>query len=287
MIRLGIYEKALRRAPWDDFFAQVAQAGFAFTDLSVDETDERAARLGWSDAECDRVRAAAQRHDVQIGGLCLSLHRRVGPGSADPQTRRRAATIFRQGIDRCARLGVPVLQVAGYYAYYEPADPGQRERYVETLAEAARQAALSGVLLGLENVDGHDVTSITQGLGICAEVGSPWLRLYPDIGNLAEQGLDTAGQLRAGAGQMVALHVKDVLPGVPRRVPLGAGVADFTGAFAELSRQRWSGRLMIELWNDDAPDSVQRCLEARRKIEQWLDDAGLEVERRPGGKNDI
>ncbi len=36
---LGIYEKALRwTGDWDGFFAEARQAGFAFVDLSVDET---------------------------------------------------------------------------------------------------------------------------------------------------------------------------------------------------------------------------------------------------------
>lgn len=275
---LGIYEKALRwTGDWDSFFAGAAQAGFTFVDLSVDETPERRAQLNWTTTTRRQVRDAAARHGVQLGGICLSIHRAVGPGSADPEVRAQADRLFAEGIALCRDLGIPVLQVAGYYAYYEEPDSGQRDRYVASLRRALPLAARAGVLLAIENVDGNDVTSIARGMEIVAEIDSPWLQLYPDIGNIAEQQLDETEELARGAGRMLALHVKDVRPGEPRRVPMGDGVADFPKAFRELARQGWSGRIMIEMWNDDAPDSTERCVAARVKVEGWLREAGITV----------
>ncbi|WP_058235278.1 L-ribulose-5-phosphate 3-epimerase [Devriesea agamarum] len=277
-ISLGIYEKALRHTgDWDAFFADARDAGFSFVDLSVDESPERRERLTWPSAERRVLRDTARRYGIQIGGLCLSVHRAVGPGSADPAVRAEAARIFRDGIDLCQDLGIPVLQVAGYYAYYEQPDPDQRARYIETLAQAVPHAARAGVLLGIENVDGNDVTSISGAMEIVRDIDSPWLQLYPDIGNIAEQQLDTRDELRAGRGHMLALHVKDVLVGEPRRIPFGQGVADFPTAFDELARQQWSGRIMLEMWNDDAPDSAAISARSRELIAGWLRTAGLTI----------
>lgn len=277
-VSLGIYEKALRwNGDWDALFADARRAGFSFVDLSVDETPERRARLEWPQETRATVRAAAARQGVQLGGICLSIHRAVGPGSADPAVRAEADRIFAEGIDLCHDLGIPVLQVAGYYAYYEPADPGQRGRYVESLRRAIPRAARAGVLLGIENVDGNDVTSISRGMNIVREIDSPWLQMYPDVGNIAEQQLDETEELHSGKGHMLAIHLKDVRVGEPRRVPMGEGIANFPKAFTELARQRWSGRMMIEMWNDDAPDSVERCVQARLTVERWLRDAGIAV----------
>ncbi|MDR0960048.1 MAG: L-ribulose-5-phosphate 3-epimerase [Propionibacteriaceae bacterium] len=277
-ISLGIYEKALVTAPsWDAFLAQAAEAGFSFVDLSVDESPQRSARLAWSASERAHVNAAAHRQGVQLGGICLSLHRRIMPGSADPAIRRQAGQVYRSGVDLAADLGITVLQIAGYYAYYEPDDPAARDRYIDTLAEAAPYAARAGVVLGIENVDGHDIASIPDAVAVVDEIASPWVQVYPDIGNIAEHGGDAAEELRRGEGRMVALHVKDVFPGRPRRVPFGEGVADFDGAFAELRRQRWSGRIMLEMWNDDAADSLDRCVQARQFIDERLTRAGLAV----------
>jgi L-ribulose-5-phosphate 3-epimerase/hexulose-6-phosphate isomerase len=247
-------------------------------DLSVDESADRRARLEWTAAQRLTTRRAIERSGVQVGGICLSLHRRVMPGSADPTIRAEARKVYRQGIELAYDLGVSLVQVAGYYAYYEPARVEARLRWLDALAWAAPIAARAGVVLGIENVDGSDIASVPDAVQAAREIGSPWVQVYPDVGNVAGHGGDAAAELRAGAGRMAALHVKDVLPGQPRRVPFGEGIADFDGAFAELARQKWSGRIMLEMWNDNAPDSLDRCVRARKFIANKLAAADLKVE---------
>lgn len=104
-VLLGVYEKALiTPSDWPSFFAQVREAGFDFVDLSIDESPHRAQRLDWTLDECRQVRQAAESHDVAIGGLCLSLHRRVMPGSCSPVVRAEAADVFRRAIDLARHL---------------------------------------------------------------------------------------------------------------------------------------------------------------------------------------
>jgi L-ribulose-5-phosphate 3-epimerase UlaE len=49
-------------------------------------------------------------------------------------------------------------------------------------------AAQTGVMLGLENLDTPFVENLTDALAMINEIDSPWLHLYPDIGNLAAAG---------------------------------------------------------------------------------------------------
>ncbi|MFC5369604.1 L-ribulose-5-phosphate 3-epimerase [Arcanobacterium bovis] len=278
-VTLGIYEKALRSpdGDWARFFADVTEAGFSFCDLSVDETPQRAARLDWSEQTCREVRNAAADQGTLIGGICLSLHRKVMPGSADPRVRAQALDVYRKGIDLCHNLGVSVCQVAGYFAYYEAPDPDARRRYLDCLAAALPYAAQAGVMLGIENVDGHDISSIPDAVEVVEHFNNPWLQTYPDIGNIAEHGGDETTELRAGVGKMLAIHIKDTRPGEPRRVPFGTGNVKWNNAFAELARQKWSGRIMLEMWNDDSPDSVTICADARQTVSGWLQEAGISV----------
>ncbi len=280
-VELGIYEKALKwTGSWEDLFQQAAQAGFSFVDLSVDETAEREARLDWTPEQRAEVRAASEKSGVAIGGLCLSIHRRVAPGSSDPAMRERARQVLIQGIDLCADLNIPVLQLAGYFAYYEDPVPENRQWYVDCLRYGADYAALRGVLLGIENVDGTDIVSISAAMEVVDEINSPWLQIYPDIGNIAEQGLPITSELRRGAGHMLAIHAKDVRRGEPRRVPMGEGIVDWDEAFAELARQGWSGRLMIEMWNDEADNSADLAAQAREFIEDRLKASGITIRPR-------
>lgn len=282
-ITIGIYEKALRgneletRAEWESFLSQVPDGGFSFVDLSVDESPKREARLSWDRSKRAMIRRAIDTVGTSIGGLCLSIHRKIGPGSADPAVRQHAQEIMTKGIVLCHDLGIPVLQVAGYYCYYEPMHDKAADYYQQLLVQAAEQAARYGVMLGIENVDGTDITSITKAMEIVTTVDSPWLQVYPDIGNIAEQGLNPATELAVGEGHMVAMHAKDVRRGEPRRVPMGEGIVKWDESFALLAKQHWSGRLMIEMWNDEAPDSLERCQQARRFITDKLTNAGLTV----------
>jgi len=277
-VELGIYEKALRwTGSFDDLFAEVNRGGFSFVDLAVDESPEREARLAWSQEERVAVRESARRNGVQIGGLCLSVHRRIAPGSNDPAMRARAVEVLFNGIDLCADLGIPVLQLAGYFAYYEDAPDDARDGYVDCLRKGTEYAARKGVALGIENVDGRDINAISAALTVVDEIDSPWLQLYPDIGNLAEQGLDVVAELTRGQGHMLAIHVKDVRRGEPRRVPMGEGIVPWDLAFAELARQHWSGRIMVEMWNDDAADSVDTSAAAKTFIQNGLGRAGIAV----------
>ena len=282
-ISLGIYEKALigndlaTGDDWRRFLEQVPGAGFSFVDLSIDESPEREARLDWGPSQCRRVREAAEDVGTSIGGVCLSIHRRIAPGSADPQMRRRARRAMARGLEVCHDLGAPVLQVAGYYAYYEPTAAQAEHWYTQMLSDAVPLAARLGVVMGIENVDGEDVTSITKAVELVESVGSPYLQVYPDLGNIAEQGLDPATELAAGRGHMVAMHSKDVRRGEPRRVDMGNGIVDWDQSFRLLADQHWSGRLMIEMWNDDAPDSVDKCVVAREFIEAKATGAGIPV----------
>lgn len=284
-VALGIYEKALvgnqleTDDDWRRFLTQVPEADFGFVDLSVDETEGRAARLEWDQDRRRMVRRCAEETETTIGGICLSVHRRIGPGSADPAVRQRARDVLAEGLHLCHDLGASVLQVAGYYCYYEQMNDHAEQWYTDLLLDAIPMAARLGVVMGIENVDGTDVNSIRKAMEFVKLAHSPYLQVYPDIGNIAEQQLDASIELEAGRGHMVAIHVKDVRPGEPRRVPMGEGTVDWDDSFAILARQGWRGRMMIEMWNDDAPDSNDRSVSAREFIEGRLRTAGIPIRR--------
>ena len=237
------------------------------------------ARLGWEQNRRRMVRHCAEAAETVIGGVCLSVHRRIGPGSADPAVRQRARDVMAEGLRLCHDLGAPVLQVAGYYCYYEQMNDHAEQWYTDLLLDALPMAARLGVVMGIENVDGTDVTSIRKAMEFVKLADSPYLQVYPDLGNIAEQQLDAVTELEAGRGHMVAIHVKDVRPGEPRRVPMGEGTVDWDESFAILAEQNWRGRMMIEMWNDDAPDSNARSSSAREFIEDHLRTAGIPVRR--------
>lgn len=102
-ISLGVYEKALAGgAPdsgqdWRAFLAQVPEAGFSFLDVSIDESPRRRARLEWDPAACRAVRGAAEAVGTDIGGVCLSVHRRIDRTARRPRRPCERRHVARRG----------------------------------------------------------------------------------------------------------------------------------------------------------------------------------------------
>lgn len=273
---IGIYEKALPyHVTWRQRLALAQEAGFDFIEMSVDESDERLARLDWSADERAELREAVAATGVPILTMCLSGHRKWALGSASPEIRQRGLEIMRKAVKFCADTGIRTIQLAGYYVYYEPHVPESMARYRDGLAQGLAWASQAGVMLALENVDGNDVDSITKAMIFVDHFNSPWFQVYPDVGNLGEHGLDVCAELERGRGHLVGIHVKDTRPGEPRRVPFGQGIVPFVDAFRKLAEMRYVGPVMLEMWNDDAPDALHIIRASREWVLARMVEGGL------------
>lgn len=273
---IGIYEKALPyHTPWCERLALAREGGFDFVEMSIDESDERLARLDWTARERAELREAVTATGVPIITLCLSAHRKWALGSASPDIRERGLEIMRKAVEFCADTGIRTIQLAGYYVYYEPHDVWTMERYQEGLAQGLEWACQADVMLALENVDGNDVDSISKAMIFVDRFNSPWFQVYPDVGNLGEHGLNVCAELERGRGHLVGIHVKDTRPGEPRRVPFGQGIVPFVEAFRKLAEMRYAGPVMLEMWNDDSPDALRIVRESREWVLARMAEAGL------------
>ena len=107
-----------------------------------------------------------------------------------------------------------------------------------------------------------------RGLRLLDMVNSPWFQLYPDMGNLAAAGYDPAEQLRKAAGHLVAVHVKDTVPGVVRGVPFEEGIVPFGEVFQALAEIGFWGPLMVEMWShmDESGDPLASIVAARQFV---------------------
>ena len=71
------------------------------------------------DQPVDEIKKAIEKTGVPIKSICLSGHRKYPLGSHDPKIRERGMKIMEKAICLAARLGVRVIQLAGYDVYYE------------------------------------------------------------------------------------------------------------------------------------------------------------------------
>ena len=96
---IGIYEKALKPQALPAMFADAVRAGYDTFELSLDESDERLARLDWTRAKTRETRRAAEDSGIRLFSACFSGHRKYALGSADPGVTRRAMELMKKGLD--------------------------------------------------------------------------------------------------------------------------------------------------------------------------------------------
>ncbi len=87
MSLIGLYEKATPKAlSWSERLQFVKDRGFDFIEMSIDESDERLARLEWNQAQRKEIVEAIYASGIKILSLCLSGHRRFPFGSIDEKS---------------------------------------------------------------------------------------------------------------------------------------------------------------------------------------------------------
>ncbi len=248
---VGIYEKALPDAmSWEERLAAAGQAGYDFVEISIDESDERLSRLNWSASERNALRQSIAKTGVGIMTMCLSGHRKYPLGSHTPEIRHKGLEILDKAIDFAGDIGLRVVQVMAYDVFYETSDHETAAYFMEGLYRGAQYAAQAGVMLGLENLDTPFVENLSQGLAIIREVDSPWLHLYPDIGNLAAAGYSPPAEIALAKEHILGIHVKDALPKIIRGVPFGDGIVPFKATFRALAEIGFWGLLGVEMWGN-------------------------------------
>ncbi len=268
----GIYEKAFPDVMcWQERIAIAKRAGYDFIEFSVDESDGRLARLSWSKSERQALRRLFENEGLKLLSMCLSGHRRYPFGSRDPAVRAKAREIMSQAIELAEDLGIRNIQLAGYDVYYEPHDTETERWFEEGLWYAADLAARANIMLSIEVMDTPFLGTVTACRRFVDRIQSPWLKIYPDLGNLSQWSESPALELAKGADAIVAIHLKDTKPGVFKGVPFGEGTVDFRGLFKALKALNYKGPYMVEMWADNSAPLSPRAVEQQIKdAKAWL-----------------
>ena len=229
---LGLYEKAMPSAlSWREKLEAARQGGFDYVELSVDESDEKLARLEMSGRQRVELLEEMDRAGIRLESMCLSGHRRFPLGSMDPQVRAESLRIMEQAILLARDLGLRVIQLAGYDVYYEPSTPQTEAYFAENLARSVELAEKYGVPLAFETMETPFINTVGKAMAWVRRMDSPYLLVYPDVGNITalSEGGDALGDLASGAGAIAAIHLKETVPGRFREIPYGTGHVDFSG----------------------------------------------------------
>ena len=178
---IGLYEKAMPNTlSWKEKLEAAKEAGYDFVEISIDETDEKLARLDWSASERLELVRTMEKIGVPIRSMCLSGHRKYPLGSPSEATRARSMEIMEKAIALADDLGIRVIQLAGYDVYYEEGTEETRRLFGENLEKAVEMASRRSVVLGFETMETEFMNTVEKSMKYVDAVNSLYLLLDLD-----------------------------------------------------------------------------------------------------------
>ncbi len=272
---IGLYEKAMPRTmDWRQMLECAKECGYDFVEISIDETDQRLARLDWSQQTRAELTALMQEVGIPIRSMCLSGHRKYPFGASDPAVREKGMQIMEKAIQLADDLGIRIIQLAGYDVYYEPSTRESEQLFRENLAKAVHMSESRGILMGFETMETEFMNTVEKSMKYVNLIGSPYLGIYPDSGNLTNAAktyhTDVLQDLQTGQGHIIAMHLKETVPGKFREIPFFTGHVDFQSIIAK-AWEMGVRRYVTEMWdvgNDTWKEDIRF---ANRSISDILD----------------
>jgi predicted hexulose-6-phosphate isomerase len=246
--KLGLYEKAMPSSlSWIDKFSAAKEAGFDYVEISIDESDEKLARLEYTEEQILKIVEDGRALDMCLGSICLSGHRKYPLGGDDV----KSLEIMEKAI-RFARIaGIPVIQLAGYDVYYTESTEKSVDKFITNLAKATQLAAREGILLGFETMETPFMDTVEKSMIYVNMINSPYLNVYPDLGNLTNSSLiyskRVEDDLLFAKGKIIATHIKETVVGKYREIPFNTGHVNFKSVI----NRAWelgARRFVTELW---------------------------------------
>lgn len=272
--RLGLYEKSMPNTlTWREKLICCKECGFDWLEMSIDETDEKLARLQWTDKEINELKREMEQIGIPISTICLSGHRKYPMGSIDEKDAMRSMEIMNKAIELAYKLGVRIIQLAGYDVYYSQGSDKTKKLFESNLQKATLLASQYGIILGFETMETEFMDTVEKSMEYVSKVDSPYLGVYPDIGNLTnaakKYGHDVLEDLKNGKGHIVAAHLKETLPGQYREIPFGEGHTDFYSTVTCLKSMGVS-MFVGEFWYVGQANWKEDCLFANKFLRNIL-----------------
>jgi predicted hexulose-6-phosphate isomerase len=255
---LGVYEKSMPNTfSIKEKLIEAKMAGFDFMEISIDESDEKLGRLKWDKDQRFEIVKAIYETGIGIMTMCLSGHRKFPLGSEDEKVRERGMEIMRDAIDLAVDLGIRVIQIAGYDEYYKPSNENTKKLFLENLKRSTEIAARKGVMLAFETMETELMNTVEKAMDYVNKVNSPFLQVYPDLGNITNASViyksKVADDIVIGRDHIVAMHLKETIPGVYREIPYGTGHVDFESAI-KITSKMGINLFVGEFWYVDNED---------------------------------
>jgi hexulose-6-phosphate isomerase len=213
-MKKGVNQWAFGTKKLKDVFALAKQAGYDGVELVIDEKDGEI-NLGSTQKDIEKIVVEAKKAGVEISSLATGLFWTCSLTSDDVQERARARDIVKKMIAVASWLHVDaILVVPGAVDVFFIPDskvvPYDKvyERSLAALQELAPVAEKAQVAIGVENVWNKFLLSPLEMKAFVDAVGSPYVGVYFDVGNVIPFGFPEQW-IRILGKRIKKVHFKD------------------------------------------------------------------------------
>ena len=274
---IGLYEKAMPDTlSWKEKFLAAKEAGYDFVEISIDASEAKIQRIYMTKEERLELVKLMYETGMPLHTMNMSSLTKYSLGNDKQEYVARGMEILERAIELAGDLGVRIVMIPGYDVFYEPSDYDTKKRYMENLKKAVRWAEKAGVVLAFETMENEFMNTVEKAMKYVTLVDSPYLKIYPDSGNLTNAAVnyknDVLEDLELGRGHVVALHMKETLPGKFREIPYRTGHVNFEG-FAEKAWDMGVRKFVTEFWYTGNPEWKEDLKAAYNMFEEILDKA--------------
>lgn len=230
---IGLYEKALPDfLPWEEKLKIAKEVGYDYLEMSIDASQKKIDRIYMSQEERKKLIMTMFDIGLPIRSMSVSALTKYALGDQDNDVRNKGLEIGLKAIELAADLGIRTVMIPGYDIYFGESTLDTKRLFLENMKILTAKAVKNGVLIGFETMENDFMNTVGKAMKYISLIESPYLKIYPDSGNITNAAVankhDVCEDLKLGKNNLIALHLKETIPGHFREIPYGQGHVEFS-----------------------------------------------------------
>lgn len=230
--RIGLYEKAIPNNFTIKEKLEIAKkANYDYLEMTIDATEEKIDRINMSKHKrCEIIKAMLET-GMPIDSVSVSALTKYALGDLDDVNSMRGMEILEGAIILAKDLGIRVIMIPGYDIYFGDSTKETEAKFIKNINIAVEYASKYGVILAFETMENEFMNTTKKAKKYIDMINSPFLQIYPDAGNVTNAvtmyNENIVDDFKTGEGHIVAVHLKETVPGKFREIPFGTGHVNF------------------------------------------------------------
>lgn len=187
-------------------FQLAKEAGFDGVELSL--SDSGPLRLDSTTEEIKAILDMARREGIALYSIATDLCWKYSLTDNDPEIRAKSELVIKKQIDAAAILECDTVLVVPGMVTPEVSYDTAYARAMDAVKRLAGYAEEKGIIIGVENVWNKLLLSPLEMKSFIDEIGSPFVKVYFDVGNVILFGYPQHW-IRILGDRIVKIHFKD------------------------------------------------------------------------------